>query len=314
MLDAFKVKVNRKVLDYRIGKELDLEKVKVFFESQYGVEKLWSCGRHVLGVLYDSEKKLFLKLSTTEGISAMTLKEYQWNNAFNKVAHKNSQFCVPVNYKSGYYSNNLFYLITEYFEGEVLCNFDEIRGSETLLKNLPLVIDFSKMIEDLKITPLGFKEYYDKHTKYFTKKAQSWYFGVPTIVQKNFNLRELLDIVRKGKPLLEKRPRHGDFTPWHIMVLKNGKLGLIDGEHALSHGVEGYDMCYFIQRVFSVLKNPKIAEQLLRLLLKRGYHLHKLKVVLAARALGGYLDESLAPKPDYTYANKFKDWVLNLRS
>lgn len=311
MLDAFKVKFHGKILDYRIGKELDLEKVRVFFESQYGVEKLWSGGRHVLGILKDSKKKLFLKLATTEGISAVTMREYKWNSVYNKASPKNSQFYVPLNYKSGYY-NNLFYLITQYFEGDVLCNFHQTRGNGKLLESLSSVIDFSEIVQQLKITDLGFKEFYNNHTDYFVKKTQSWYSGIPTRVRKNLKLSKSLDVVKNGASLLERRPRHGDFTPWHIMLLKNKKFGLIDGEHALSHGVEGYDMCYFIQRVFSVLKNPKIPKEILEILLKRRYDLHKLKVVLAARALGGYLDESLAPKPDYTYANKFKDWVLSL--
>lgn len=120
------------------------------------------------------------------------------------------------------------------------------------------------------------------------------------------------DIVSRGSKSLSAKTRHGDFTPWHIFLLKNGSLGLIDGEHAMANGVENYDICYLIQRVFSVLKETQIALKILELILKRGYSPKKLKVVLIARAIGGFLDEFLTPNPDYLYADKFKNWVLEL--
>lgn len=93
------------------------------------------------------------------------------------------------------------------------------------------------------------------------------------------------------------------------MKLKDNSLGLIDGEHARVDGVENYDICYFIQRVFSIVKNLDIANSIVEELLKRGYEKEKLKPVLAARAIGGFLDESLAPNPDYSYAAKFTTFV-----
>lgn len=97
-----------------------------------------------------------------------------------------------------------------------------------------------------------------------------------------------------------------------MIKLPDKKIGLIDGEHSLANGVEGYDICYFIQRVFSVLKNPYIAESIYSELLARGYKTDKLRTVLAARAIGGFLDESLRDEPDYTVADNFKDWVMGV--
>ena len=97
-----------------------------------------------------------------------------------------------------------------------------------------------------------------------------------------------------------------------MIILKNNKLGLIDGEHAMSQGVEGYDICYLIQRLFSVLKNKKIARELYSILLKKNYSKEKLQVMLCARVIGGFLDESLSPSPNFEIAEEFKNWVLNL--
>jgi len=73
-LGAFKIRVDGKILDYRLGKNLNLDDVKNFFSKKYKVKKLWQGARHVLGELEKSNQKLFLKLSTTEGIGAVTKK------------------------------------------------------------------------------------------------------------------------------------------------------------------------------------------------------------------------------------------------
>ncbi len=120
-----------------------------------------------------------------------------------------------------------------------------------------------------------------------------------------------MDIVKRGYSNLEKRPRHGDFTPWHMFELKDSVIGLIDGEHAMKNGVEYYDVGYFIQRIYSVLQNQTFAEDIFNLLRKKNYNLDKLRVILAARAIGGFLDEYLTGKPNYVKSNKFKEWVIN---
>jgi len=35
-----------------------------------------------------------------------------------------------------------------------------------------------------------------------------------------------------------------------------------------------------------------------------------MKVLLAARAVGGFLDESLSGNPDYKFHEDFKSWIL----
>lgn len=116
----------------------------------------------------------------------------------------------------------------------------------------------------------------------------------------------------KGVSDLKAKPRHGDFAPWHLIKLKDGQLALIDGEHALKNGVELYDIGYFIQRVFSVLKNPKLAQDILNLLAHQGFDIKKLRCILAARTIGGFLDESLAHTPDYSFADQFRKWIGTL--
>lgn len=311
-LKAFQIIVNGKILDYRLGENKNLDKIRNFFEKKYTIKKLIPGGRHILGVLEKNKRTLFLKLSTTEGISAVSKNEYNWNEQFNKlVSRRNSNFWVPQNKDCGLYEARLFYLITDRFDGELLIQKPKKTEISTAFKNLlPSIIRFSEIIQELDLNSLSNEEDSD-YRKIFLEKVRAWYTDIPKNIAGKYKIEDLLKTVENGISKLQRKPRHGDFTPWHLIKLKTGQLGLIDGEHARKNGVEYYDIGYFIQRVFSVLQNPALAEDILYQLTKRNYNLKKLKVILAARAIGGFLDESLNPSPDYTFCVKFKDWIIN---
>ena len=310
-LGAFKIKVGKKILDYRLGENLNLDDVKNYFSRKYKVKKLWQGPRHVLGEVEKSDKNLFLKLSTTEGISTVTKNEYNWNEEFNsQIKRPNSDYWVPKNYDCGMYQDKLFFLITDKLEGEFLAKTPaKAKISQTFISSLPGVIAFSQLIQEMDIkNPIRKISAQD----IFLNKVQSWLDGTSKDVQEQYDLKKLYKIVEQGILDLKAKPRHGDFAPWHLIKLKDGQLALIDGEHALKNGVELYDIGYFIQRVFSVLKNPKLAGDILNLLRDKGFNINKLKCILAARAIGGFLDESLANAPDYSYADQFRKWVISL--
>lgn len=312
-LEAFKLKYKGRVLDYRIGQNQDLDAVANFFSPRYKIHSIENSHRHVIGTLQSNNQYFFLKLAKSEGIGVITEIEASWNKKFNTQYPRPSSFWVPQNIETGYF-NDLFYLITEKFEGKLLTIPDE--GKKLSRNILDKVIDLAEIIQSLEIdlrrqdkdTYINTKNY----KKWFLLKAISWFQNIPENIKQEFRVEELLKVLKSGYRSLNKKPRHGDFTPWHIMRLKNGSLGLIDGEHAMSDGVEYYDICYFIQRVFCVLKDPQLSKTIYKKLIKRGYDAQKCQLVLASRAIGGFLDESLNPKPNYSYINDFKSWVLGI--
>ena len=310
-LGAFKIEADGKILDYRLGKNLKLADVRNFFNKKYKVKKLWQGPRHVLGELEKSDKKLFLKLSTTDGIGAVTKNEYNWNDEFNnQIKRSTSNYWAPKNYDCGLYQNKLFFLITDKLEGEFLAKTPaKSKISQTFISSLPNVITFSQLIQELDIKNPNQKI---STQDIFLDKTQSWLDDIPKYIQGQYDLEKLYKTVEKGILDLKAKPRHGDFAPWHLIKLEGGQLALIDGEHALENGVELYDIGYFIQRVFSVLKNPKLAQDILNLLDDNGLDIKKLRCILAARTIGGFLDESLAHVPDYSYADQFRKWIISL--
>jgi len=305
-----------RVLDYRVGQDLNLAEVTRFFSDKYTVKQIWAEKRHVVGALEASGREYFLKVSTSEGISEVTKNEYAWNEAFNEaVSRSSSDLWVPQNYDSGNYQENLFYIVTDKFEGEKLIRYPEETTEDNhglFTQNIERVIDFSELIQslDIKLNPPHLFEG-KTYTERFLNQSRGWYNDLPEDVRGKYDLDELWQIVEKGTPRLNPKPCHGDFTPWHIIALPEGKLGLIDGEHAKSETVEGYDIGYLIQRVFTVMQNQDLAERIMDSLTKRGHGLEKIKVILAARAIGGFLDANLDIfSPDFTYPKLFKDWLL----
>lgn len=246
----------------------------------------------------------------------MTKNEEFWNNLCQ---NQGLSLNVPINHESGLYKDNLFYLITNYFDGDMLAT-SEREGTERLIEQMSKVIEMSEEIQRIQVESFPRDHYplyegLDNHTKRTVVRTQGYYLDFSEHnpeLSDEYKVKDLLEVVEKGAGILEKKPRHGDFAPWHIFVIEDDSLALIDGEHAMANGVENYDICYFIQRVFSEMGKPEIAEKYFEELLKRGCDKDKLKVVLASKGVGGYLDESLNPSPNYKTHNQFKDWVLSI--
>ncbi len=310
MDNAFKVAKDGQVYDYRIPQQLTLTDVTNFFSAKYKVSDLKQVGRHVTGILNDGKQDLFLKLSTTKGISIITQNEYKWNEEFGK--NENPRFEVPHNVTFGEY-NGLYYFLTEILKGEPLATTANFTLNSSFEPMIPEIIDFADFISTQKITGVGRPDVVTGKTpqEWFVNKTKSWLDAIPIPIQAQFNLVLLFAKVESGAKTLTVKPRHGDFTPWHLLKTPLG-LGLLDGEHAMSEGVELYDIGYLIQRVHTISKNPAVAQKILTTAERKGHPLEKIKIILVARAIGGFLDAHLAGKTDFSLEKEFKDWISSL--
>ncbi len=314
-MSAFNIKVDGKLLDYRLGHSVDIKSFsKLLRAKEYEVENLRMEKRHVVGTVHKQNKKFFVKLATSPGMSRLTQNEFEWNNQFNKLNPRgNSKFWVPQNFDSGYFQEHLFYAICDFNDGEKITEHG-LSDQKNLKETIEEVINFSELIQSLNVKNLKPNElsYGLTHQEWFVEKTRQWFVDIPKNVVKQYDIEELLDVAKNGAKQLEKRPKHGDFTPWHIFRLANNKLYLFDAEHAMSENVEYYDIAYYIQRVFSVLENRNVAEKILSKLRERNYDFSKLRTVLAARGIGGFLDRSFHEKPNYEMDQEFKELIFNL--
>jgi len=75
------------------------------------------------------------------------------------------------------------------------------------------------------------------------ESATEWAEQVPR------NTDQYLKIISDTKDKLETAPAHGDFTVRAMFMLKNGRIGLIDGEHYGYNGPKYYDPAWFYLRM-----------------------------------------------------------------
>lgn len=308
-MKAFEIEIKGKQLDYRKGRSLDKKEVKDFIESQgYIIRKMVFRERHVGAIVSNpsvSDKPLFLKLATSKGISPVTENEFFWNEATS------TKLPVPKNYARGYFKKDLFYLVTTYLNGRLL-------DKKFVAEKIHEIIDLSERIMSVKIDSLPSDKYTQgrDYREKFVNKVVSHFEAVPENIRTEYYLGDLLSFVKNNAQSLRCSPRHGDFAPWHMITtnyeLRTTNLFLIDGEHAMSLGIEYYDIAYFIQRVYAVWKETKLAKSIYQELILRGYDKNKLKVVLMARSIGGFLDETLSPNPDYSIHKEFKTWLRSI--
>jgi len=172
-MKAFEIKANGKIFDYRVSASLDLGDVKKFFlEKGCFVKKIWEEKRHVVGILEKENKEYFLKLAPTEGISETTQIDYKWNSEFNRLVDETSNFCVPKNLESGFYKENLFYILEEFFDGQLLAKRPKpgLRNTE-YKKYINQIIDFSELIQNLRIHPLSEKDN-ENYAEWFLEKTE----------------------------------------------------------------------------------------------------------------------------------------------
>lgn len=288
-------------MDYRKGEVLNLKEIKSFFEDKgYQVDKFLPQERHVCAVIQKEEVSdfLFLKLSTSKGISVVTENEAAWNMAAA------GKILVPKNYDRGYFKKDYFYNITSYFQGKIL-------DKNIVKAKIEEIIKLSETVMNLAIGDLPSDKYNNgnNYLEMFLNKVQSHFDAVPEPIAKKYQLEKLLFEVKETAPSLQLFPRHGDFAPWHMILTKDEKIALIDGEHAMAKGVEYYDIGYFIQRVYAVWREPELAKNIYDILINRGYDKKSLRTILMARTIGGFLDESLAPNPDYSLHEEMKSWL-----
>ncbi len=313
--NPFTIQKNGQELDYFTKDNFDLKKIKEFFKTKsYQVLELSQPHRNIVGILEKDSKRFRLKLAGSVGMNELLQTEIDWNMQVNQVLPRpTSTLWVPeVKTKGKYtYKNTQYtYYLADEFKGRPLVDYPKNKETVLLKRHLNQVIDASETIAKLNIT-LTARDYADRgdHRSFFLSKTRKWLMAIPEEIRNRYQLNALFDIVKTGAPVLAKSFRHGDFAPWHLFALENGKLGLIDGEHATSEGVQYYDIAYLIQRVFQVLQDENLAKEIHRRLMDRGYDQAKLKTVLASRAIGGFLDEQVGEK-NFRQAEKFKNWVL----
>jgi len=231
----------------------------------FEVESITQEWRHLHAFGKYKGKHAVFKLASTQVTSPRTQNEYHWNEAVHRVPEaRRLNFTVPKNYSSGSFGK-LFYFIAEKFPGKPLLELD----SEDLKRVVPKISQIAKAAHELENLPISPNCEFAKTKKSDNQKSvpaghkllrssSEWASQVPK------DLDAFLAVINESKDSLRTSVGHGDFVIRQMYDV-NGKIGIIDGEHAGLKGPLYYDVAQFYIR----LRNDHNAEDTAREYLKK---------------------------------------------
>jgi hypothetical protein len=259
----------------------------------YKVTKIERPWRHVVAVIEKDNRRLFFKMATTVKTSKMTENEYNWNKLVGLQLNSKSPFLVPQNIEQDFFQKRLFFFIGDYFGNQTLADKCPPRVKQ-LDKWILKITEAVHLISLIDCQPSD-KQKAKSVGEYLIESASEW------ASQVNSNVQPLLKIIKNSKQQAKKCLAHGDFVPWHMYDLKNGKFGLVDAEHG-GCGLRYYDVAYFYVRVRQSLGEKELAKKFLlafRNLLpdvdKRNFW-NDLKPILCQRLMGDFWGAEIGSK------------------
>lgn len=242
-------------------KDINQEEIKRFLETiGFEPNKIFQEWRHLLAFGTYQGKGAVFKLASTQKTSKYTKNEYNWNEAVDNVSeNKKPNLVAPKNYSKGNFGK-LFYFIEEFFDGGSLID----RDSGDLSKISPRIEQIAKASLEIINLPIDknseFTKTKSKNKKPIGEKLLSssieWSEQVP------LDLDKYLNIIEKNKMKLRTGVAHGDFVPRQLFDV-DGKIGVIDGEHAGYIGPLYYDVAWFYLRLRVDHSGENLARQFL---------------------------------------------------
>lgn len=218
--------------------------------------------RHLAAFGIFEGKEAVFKLATTLVTARYTQNEFNWNEAVHLVPEKKRpNFTVPKNFSSGNYGK-LFYFIAQKFMGESFAQ-PKAALSDDIKKRIKQIATITREIELLPIpTNSKFAETHLSRKQVpigqkLLNSATEWALQVPK------NLDKFLKVIDDSKNTLRTCPSHGDFVIRQMYDI-DGKVGVIDGEHAGLQGAYHYDVAQFYIRLRNDHNALKEAKQYLR--------------------------------------------------
>lgn len=225
----------------------------------------------------------------------------------------NQPFAVPHNENSGQ-QNGLFWFTCGYFSGDFLATKDP-PDKKTLDVWLDKIVKCALWTNQLPQLDLPMNQYggSKKVGGVLLDDVKKWSQEI------NAETDGLIRIIEESQDDIKLQTQHGDFVPWHMIDLDDGKFGLIDGEHARSTLPKYYDVAYWYMRVMTELSNPEISEEFLERFHQKldsgdqKTFTDELRPVLAQRTVGAFWDAAHNPSlrsQDLTFHYLLKDKVI----
>lgn len=256
-----KLFINTSGKNYRQAEELDKNKITEFFsEKGFKVKQIEQIYRHVHGKLIKDVRVFFFKLASTRDISERNYNEMIWNQDINRILDKEpcDKFCIPKVISCGYFDDDKFYYLSEFFNGPFLATKkppDKLNLKDWIDKIVEVSLYFLNVKDKLQLPrdEVELKGNLDFSQFFYNQDYKLWRDV------KEFNLKPILLEEKYLKFTYEPCINHGDFVPWHMIKCK-GKFVLIDGEQGSCKLPKYFDIAYFYHRVYTGAEAPELAK------------------------------------------------------
>lgn len=297
------------------SERVDVEEIKKFFISKkVNVKEINETGRflHIVGNL--NNQKIFIKVSTSEGLNEKLLNDISWYNELKRVG---IDFNITPLLEHGYIDDTLVYAIYEFVEGNTLDSMIEKIDNKMLkdLANINISIDSIKGINLFKNQQE--REHAKKDIISIKDKASHNFKIAENFAREsNEDLTKLLNIVKNYEQIDEMGLNHNDFTPRNILF-SDGKLILTDGESASTTSPRFYDVAIMYTRLYFTYNRPDLAKEYLNefiKLLPKDYldtFNFTFKTMLASRTIGGFW-EATTGGADLEYCKMLMEEILDM--
>lgn len=317
MLSAFQLRYQGKTFDYGSSTTNPAlhDVSKWVAKKGYQLSKILGHGRHTTALLHHGVTPFFAKIAHSPGTGLLLSQEYRWLSAFHAKQARSFRVPTPIVFDESLDGYSI--LITEFIQAPPLHALPDPgvldpdwKISKSTMRSLLSVADeiavFPHVLPciDESLALLSPQEA-------FVQKVSRHFQALPAEIASNPVILRLFQKVHQGASSLSSAGRHGDYTPWHILQ-EGASIFLLDAEHAHSHSVELYDLAYFVQRMHSVIGAEEGAVQFIQEISKQRNRPLQLQTVLAARAIGGFLDESLVSNPSYSIHFRFAKRIEQL--
>lgn len=261
-------------------------KLREFWEKRGArVVRVWQPWRNVMAEMILSNRRVIFKWAGSDEVSRNIFNEADWYKKIGQRLKGVEEFGVPEIIEVGQLEGKN-YFVAEYIEGRELASKYPVEERD-LSDELDRVAELNMWIMGIEGVETDFDVKDEAEAWKKTRlKVEGWRDKIDT------DLKEIWKEFLRLQKVSRRGVTHGDFVPWHLFDDK-GKLVMIDAERGRGRGIRLYDVAYFYQRVFTVLKEGLARQYLkevkMRWRFKENFE-EELRPVLASRIIGGYWD------------------------
>jgi hypothetical protein len=299
--------------EHRQAVPIDAEELGSFLVGQgYELTCFHQHWRHGAATVEKNGVQYFMKVASLAAGSPRIENEIAWNQGMGKYMERFEQFLIPEIIESGEWGDKKYYVSSFHNDNPLM--IDGNSDGSTFWRRLHDIAELSWILLDAPsiLLPKDSSQEGWNNIEGYVQKVKAWSAEVDNDLMVPLLEKFVYRLPGIYSQYFSPCVNHGDFTPWHILEQKDGRLVLVDGEAASCTALRFYDAAYMYHRLCTEV-SYYFAESYLanfsNLLssAKRQELSEIFPILLACRIIGGFRDAKLnssATEPHFALAEK----------